>query len=52
MKEREREKKNPFFSILEIFASDGSYNSKTDDVIENLTHQQLLDLVNTATERF
>ena len=39
------------FSILEMFANKGSYDSNTEDFIDNLTQEQLIDLINTKTER-
>ena len=35
-------------SILELWANDGKYDEKTDEIIENLTYENVIDKINSV----
>ena len=37
-------------SILELWANDGKYDEKTDEIIENLTYENVIDKINSVNK--
>jgi len=39
-------------SILEIFAQNGKYNELTEKILKEITQQDIINAINTVTERY